>query len=74
MEFHNLLPLDERINFFKFLRLPNIKKLSLVNLYPLAHHTSSASRQTTINLLTRINVKSCSILTINRMDVRWIVL
>lgn len=74
MKFHNLPPLDEWIDFLKFLRLPHIKKLSLVNLYPLAHHTSSTSRQTTINLLTRINIKSCSILTINRMDMRRIVL
>lgn len=45
-----------------------------MNLYPLAHHTSSTSGQTSINLLARINIKDCSILTVNCMYMRWIVL
>lgn len=45
-----------------------------MNLYPLTHHTSSTKRQTPINLLTRITIKSCSILAVNCMYMRRIVL
>ena len=44
-----------------------------MNLYPLAHYTSSTKRQTPINLLARITIKGCSILTINCMYIRRIV-